>query len=301
MMIAVTGGAGVLGSRLVKGLVSSGNRIRVLTLPGDPFVSRLHGLGCEIFYGDVADKCSLEGAFKGVNTVYHLAAVIIASDPGLYRKVNVGGTQNVVDAAICEGVSHFILVSSAAAVDGSDSEYARSKIAAEKIVCSQEKMYRTILRPTLIYDTDGGQEFTMFVDYLKRYPVVPFVGRGQAKKQPVYAADIVAGLIAVANNPQTYGKTYNLSGAESISIWDLAHLILKYQGISKPFVPIPLSLCRLVASLSEKILQNPALTRYAISRIEKDADLDNLPARQDLGYNPLGVREGFARCFTTPV
>jgi dTDP-L-rhamnose 4-epimerase len=68
-MILVTGGAGVMGSRLVNGLVKAGNRVRVLTLPKDPYVSRLDGLDCEIVYGDVSDADSLEGVFEDVKAV----------------------------------------------------------------------------------------------------------------------------------------------------------------------------------------------------------------------------------------
>ena len=76
-MILVTGGAGVMGSRLVRGLVEAGNPVRVLTLPNDPLVSRLDGLGVDIRYGDVSKRETLEGLLDGVRTVYHLAAVLL--------------------------------------------------------------------------------------------------------------------------------------------------------------------------------------------------------------------------------
>lgn len=286
-----------MGSRLVAGLAKAGNRLRVLALPGDPTVSRLDGLDCEIALADVTDSASLSGVFDGVKTVYHLASVIIAHDPGVFSKVNVGGVHNMVQHALSGGVDHFIYVSSAAVSFPDASDYARSKLEGERIVKSQRKMHYTIVRPTLVYQKGGGQEFAMFLEYLRKYPAVPFIGRGRAKKNPVYVEDVVKGLLAVANNPNTYGKTYNFSGGESISIWDMAHLILKHSGMTKPFLPVPLPLCRMAAYFMEKTMKNPPLTRYAISRIEQDADLDNSLARHDLGYDPIGFREGLQKCY----
>jgi len=114
-MILVTGGAGVMGSRLVKGLVAGGHGVRVLTLPGDPYVSRLEGVDCEVVYGDVSDADSLEGIFESVTTVYHLASIIIAYDMDLLRRINIDGTRNMVEGALATGAEHFIYVSSASA------------------------------------------------------------------------------------------------------------------------------------------------------------------------------------------
>ncbi len=296
-MILVSGGAGVMGSRLVKALVKAGNKVRVLTLPGDPNVSRLNGVACEVVYGDVADAVSLKSAFDGVETVYHLAAVIIACDPSVLQKVNVEGTGNMVTGAAAAGVKHFIYVSSASAISPEGSDYARSKKAAEEIVKSESRMHYTIVRPTLVYDRGGGQEFMMFLQSLTRYPIVSFVGSGRAMKNPVFIDDMAKGLHVIANNEKAYGKTYNFSGGETIRIWDLAHLMLKHQGLSKLFIPIPVPVCRIIAFFMEKIMRRPWLTRYAISRIEQDADLDNSAARKDLGYDPIGVTEGLQRCY----
>jgi len=296
-MILVTGGAGVLGSRLVKGLAARGHKVRVLTLAGDPFVTRLDGTNCEIAYGDVADARSLDGVFDGVRTVYHLAAVIIARDPDTLRRINVEGTRNMVEGAERAGAEHFIYVSSISAAAPEGSDYAQSKLQAEAIVKSRKSMRHTIVRPSLIYGKDQGQEFMMFMESLLKYPVVPFVGRGLARKNPVLADDVVTGLIPIAGNPKTYDKTYSFVGGEEITIYDLARLMLACRGISKPIFRIPLPLCRLAAFVMEKTMKNPPLTRYAISRIEHDAPFSIAEARADLGYDPIGVTEGLRRCY----
>lgn len=298
--VLVTGGAGVLGSRLVAGLVADGHRVRALTLPGDPLVSRLDGVDCEIVYGDIADDASLAGLFDGVSTVYHLAAIIIAQSDEVLRRINVEGTRNAVRRAAEAGASHFVYCSSAAAINPRSSVYALTKQAAEQIVRGEGRMRWTIARPTLIYERGGGQEFLLFLASLLKYPVVPFVGSGRARKNPVLADDVVRGLRAIAGNDRTYGRIYNLSGGEEIGIAELARLMLKHQGVRKPFIHIPLPLCRLAAWAMEGTMRRPPLTRYAISRIEEEAALDNSSARRDLGYDPIGVREGLARCFPLP-
>lgn len=296
-MILVSGGAGVLGSRFVKRLVQDGRRVRVLTLPGDPNIVRLADFPCEIVYGNVSEQQSLTGIFNGVDTVFHLAAVIITNDDDDYQKINVEGIRNMVAGAAEAGARHFVYVSSAAAKDPGSSAYARSKTDGEKIVAAQKKMHYTIVRPTLIYDRGGGQEFMMFLNYLKKYPVVPFVGRGQGRKNPVHADDIVQGLAAIADNPRTYGKVYNFSGGQAITIREFAKLILEHQGMRKPILSIPVAICRLVAQVLEKTMSQPPLTRYAISRIEAHADLDHTLAKKDLGYSPVGVHEGLQKCY----
>ena len=287
-----------MGSRLVKGLVKAGHRLRVLTLPNDPYVSRLKSVDCEIVFADVADAGTLEGVFRGVKTVYHLAAVIIANDPDIFQKINVGGVRNMLAGAISSGAQHFIYVSSASVIRPHASAYALSKMEGERMVKSQHEMHYTIVRPTLVYERGGGQEFMMFMEYLRKYPVVPFVGRGQAKKNPVFTDDLVKGLLPIADNPRTYGKTYNFSGGEVITIRKLARLMLNSQGLSKPIVPVPLRLCKLTAFVMERTMKHPPLTGYAISRIEEDADLDNRDARRDLGYDPIGVTEGLRKCYS---
>jgi nucleoside-diphosphate-sugar epimerase len=295
-MILVSGGAGVMGSRLVKDLASAGHRVRALTLPGDPNVGRLEGIDAEIVFGDITRPETLEGLFEGVATVFHLAGVILSTDPSAFRRINTEGTRNMVEASRRAGVGHFVFVSSTSAIDPI-SEYARSKAAAEAIVRSAAGMAWTIVRPTLVYERAGGEEFLGFLRSLLRYPVVPFVGKGLALKNPVHVDDMGRGLLAIAGNPKSHGKTYNFTGGQEISIRDLARLMLRHQGVSRPFVHVPIPVCRAAAFVMERTMKHPPLTRYAISRIEQEAVPDNSEARRDLGYDPIGIAEGLERSF----
>lgn len=294
-MILVSGGVGVMGARLVKDLVAAGHRVRALTLPGDPYVSRLDGVDAEIVFGDITRPETLAAPFTGVTTVFHLAGVIISNDHTIFRRVNTEGTRNMVEAARRAGVRHFVFVSSTSAIDPI-SEYALSKAAAEEIVRSSGMAW-TIVRPTLVYERGGGLEFMGFLESLLKYPVVPFVGKGRALKNPVHVDDMGRGLLAIAENPKSHGKTYNFTGGEEISIRDLARLMLRHQGVSRPFLHIPLPICRAAAFVMEATMKNPPLTSYAITRIEQNATPDNSEARRDLGYNPIGVTEGMERSF----
>ena len=140
----------------------------------------------------------------------------------------------------------------------------------------------------------------MFLDYLRRFPVVPFIGTGRAVKRPVWSEDVVDGLARLCGNEKAWGKTYNFSGAEPISMRDLAVLLLEHLDRPRPFLPLPVPLCRALAFAMKLVMSQPPLTSSAIAGIVNDADLDPSDAVRDLGYHPLGVHEGFQRCFPLP-
>jgi nucleoside-diphosphate-sugar epimerase len=298
-MILVTGAAGGLGSRLVRALVDRGHEVRGLVLPGDRWRSRIEGLAA-VVEGDLGDPAALARACAGVELVYHLAAVILSPDVTVFARVNRDGTASVVRAAAAAGVRHLVYVSSASVIYPRRTPYAEAKLAAEEIVKAETRLAHTIVRPTLVYDATGGEEFRRFLDYLRRFPVVPFVGPGRALKRPVLSDDVVDGLVRIAGNSRAIGRTYNFSGGEAISIEELARLMLAHHGLRRRFVHLPVPLCKVAAAGMKLVLADPPLNRYTIAGMINDADLDPADAVRDLGYHPVGVREGFARCFPLP-
>src|SRR5947209_353817 len=101
----VTGGAGFIGSHLVRRLVEQGENVRVLDLP-EVFVGHLPLDRIELLRGDIRDRGAVEQAVRGCREVYHLAANphLWTRRRGLFRQVNFAGTVNVLEAALAAGV-----------------------------------------------------------------------------------------------------------------------------------------------------------------------------------------------------
>ena len=148
-----------------------------------------------------------------------------------------------------------------------------------------------------VYATGGGQEVLMYLDYLARFPVVPFIGTGRALKRPVWAGDIMEGLLRLAGNPIAHGKTYNFSGPDAVTIAEFGRKLLALHGRRRLFVPIPVPICRALAYVLARIMRRPPLTPNAIAGIVNDANLDPGLAMRELGYRPISLDEGLRRCF----
>jgi len=295
--ILITGGTGAMGSVLVRQLIGLGHRIRVLTLPGDFNASAMEQAGVEVRYGDIADPDACLGLCDGITAVLHCAAIIITDNPDLYTSINAGGTRNIVAEAERAGVAHFIHISSASVVYPKATPYSISKRLAERFV-TQSKLSWTIVRPTLIYGKKGGQEFDMFLDSLRRFPVVPFIGRGESLKRPVFVDDVVQGLVTLACLKRGAGKIYNFSGPGAISILDFARicLLLMNRG-GKPILRLPVVLCLALAEIMKRTMEHPPLKWSVIAGITHDADLDPKSAMDDLGYAPRSLEAMLPKCF----
>lgn len=296
-MILITGGTGNMGSVLVRKLTELGYKVRVLTLKNDPFVSRLDGTGAEIRFGNVANSQDLEGICNGVNIVIHLAAIIISDHPDSFKKINLDGTRYLTTEAKRAGVSHFIHISSASVLYRKHTPYSLSKQEAERVVMNSGLSW-TIIRPTLVYAEQGGQEFDMYLEYLNKYPIVPFIGDGRALKRPVYVNDIINGLVKLAAFEHGTNKVYNFSGANLISMLDFSRLCLLLMGKErKKIFHIPVWLCIAAAWVSGKFMKNPPIKWNAIAGVIQDADLNPADSINDLGYKPSSVAEVLPKCF----
>jgi len=297
-MILVTGASGTIGARLVRVLLARGFPVRGLVLADDPAVSRLLETDCEIARGDITRPETLGRAFDDVDTVYHLAAVLLTRDESLLQRVNVQGTSNVLQASIRAGVRHFVQVSSASVVYPRSTPYSRSKREGEDTVRRSNGIAWTIVRPTLVFEREEGLEFQIFREQVLRFPVVPFVGRGDALKRPVLVDDLVSGLAAIAGCERSFGKTYNLSGGEAISLRRMARLLLERHGLAhRPILPLPVPLCRVLARGLSRLGVRAPLTPSAVAGLTQDADLNPAEACEDLGYEPRGFSEALQLVF----
>lgn len=122
MKTLVTGGAGFIGSHVVRLLLNRGEDVRVFHLPNER-MDNIKGLKVELIEGNVLDKKSVDKAVKGCDKVYHLAAIYAfwLPDPQLMFEVNVTGTRNIFEACMKHGVEKVVHTSSIARFGGQGS------------------------------------------------------------------------------------------------------------------------------------------------------------------------------------
>jgi NADH dehydrogenase len=284
MKALVTGGAGVVGRALCRELLNRGVDVRVLTLPGDALAKSLPP-EVEVFYGDVTDAGSVGPALEGVDTVFHLAAILLSTVPGAFEKINAGGTRNIVACCKAAGVRRLLYVSSISVTYPVLTPYGRSKLAGETAVKGSGLDW-TIVRPTLVIGDGGGVEFNMFARYVTRFPVYFMPGGGQSKKRPVRSVDLVKGIAAAGLADAAVGKTYALAGPEVLTMAEMARRVLASRGCHHLMLPLPWWISRRLAVLKNWAGGNRVSAEQALAGFLYDAVPDIAEAVRDLGYAP---------------
>jgi NADH dehydrogenase len=284
MKALVTGGAGVVGRALCRELLDRHVDVRVLTLPGDALAKQLPP-EVEVFYGDVTDVSSMGAAFEGVDVVFHLAAILLSTDPSAFGRINEGGTRNVVACCKAAGVRRLLYVSSISVTYPIRTPYGASKLAGEAFV-KDSGLDWTIVRPTLVIGDGGGIEYNMYARYVTRFPLYFLPGGGLAKKRPVRSVDLVQGIAAAGLSGSAVGKTYALAGPEEMSMAEMARRILEARGLRHKMLPLPWWLSRRLAVLKNWIGGNRVSAEQALAGFLYDAVPDIGEAVRDLGYAP---------------
>ena len=156
LKLAITGGTGFVGSRLIDLALQSGHAVRALTRR--PHSDRD---GVEWIAGSLEDQAGLNRLAEGVDAVIHVAGVINAPDAPGFEAGNVAGTQRMLDAAKRVGVSRFVHVSSLAAREPGLSLYGASKARSEELV-EAAPLSSAIVRPPAVYGPGDRETLELF-------------------------------------------------------------------------------------------------------------------------------------------
>ncbi len=303
--VLVTGAGGFIGSHLVETLAAHGNQVRAFVRyngRGDPGLLRdvppEMRDRVEIIFGDLRDSHAIHEAARGVDTIFHLGALIAIPysyvHPRETIETNIIGTLNVLEAARAHGVRRVVHTSTsevygtARAVPITEdhplqgqSPYSASKIGADKIV---ESFFLSFGVPTVTvrpFNTYGPRQSaravipTIIVQALTR-PTVR-LGDLRPTRDLNFVSDTVAGFLAAADRDEAIGRTINLANNDEISVGELAEKIIMLVGRD---VRIETDESRLRPAASE------------VFRLHGD----NRLARELLGWQPqVGLDEGLRR------
>jgi NADH dehydrogenase len=129
---------------------------------------------------------------------------------------------------------------------------------------------------------------------IRSSPVLPLIGGGTTKFQPVFVGDMTAGLLALLKRSDTAGKTYEFGGPRVYSFKALLELLLTALNRQRILLPIPFALAEMQAGLLE-LLPNPPLTRDQVRLLKTDKVVSGVePTLGDLGVQPRPLEEFLA-------
>jgi NADH dehydrogenase len=297
MKIFVTGGTGFVGHALLHQLSAAGHQVRVLVRPGSEGKLAVHD-GIEIRHGDATEPATLAGALAGCDAVIHLVGIIREfPDKGItFACLHVEATANILVAAREQGVQRYLHMSANGTGPTATTAYHRTKWQAEQAVRASNLAW-TIFRPSLIFGK-GGDFITMLADLIRKLPVVPVIGDGQYRMQPVAVAQVAASFVRALDLPATIGQTYHLGGGESYSYDEI--LDLTGQAIGRGHVTKahqPLFMVKPMIKLMERSAHFP-ITTDQLEMLLQGNVCDNTPWATTFGITPVSYAEGIQACFS---
>ena len=293
MRIVVTGGTGFIGREVVKHLLQTPGHEVVVTsrdpAKRDPFGGRVEK--AQAFSGDAL---SLGKAFTRADVVVH--AIQFPNHPveqpsrgRSYMEVDGKGTEVAVAAARRAGVRRFVYFSGAGAGQGRPQPWFRAKDRAEAAI-RQSGMEHTIFRPSWIYGP-GDRSMNRFVAFCRYLPVVPVIGDGKTRVDPVHVGDVAHAAAEAVRREDAKDNVFEIGGPERLTMDEIIRTVQKVLGRRRPLLHHPVPLMK-VLTLPMLLLPEPILSPGAVDFVSQEVAIDPRPAFAYFGFPFRRLEDG---------
>lgn len=287
-IVTIFGGSGFLGRHVVRALAKRGYRIRVAVrrpeLAGhlQPLgrVGQIHAVQANLRY-----PASLAAAARDADVVLNLAAILYERGRQTFEAVHVAGAEAVAQVAAAND-ARLVHVSALGANAESSSAYARTKAEGEVRVRGVVPD-ATIVRPSIMFGPDDDF-FNRFGALARLSPVLPLIGGGTTRFQPVFVGDVAEAIALAVDGAVKNGTTYELGGPQVLTFKELMEFVLATVERRRLLVPLPFGLARFKASFLQ-FLPKPPLTPDQVEGLKYDNVVSEDAIREGRTLAGLGV------------
>lgn len=288
-LVTVFGGSGFIGTQVVRQLAKADWRIRVaVRQPNLAYAMRLQGdVGqIDIVQANIRDAPSIHRALDGAAAAVNLVGVLREQGRQSFQSVHVAGARNVAEAARAEGVTRLVQMSAIGADLHSPAKYGRTK--AEGEVAARE-IYpdAVIARPSIVFGP-GDSFFNRFASMALASPVLPLIGGGLTRFQPVFVGDVANAIARMVSDASAAGQTYELGGPAAFTFRRLMELMLQEIDRRRLLLPLPFPVASALGALGDLagLVVEPPVTADQVRLLR----VDNVVSGQYPGLAELGVR-----------
>src|SRR5262245_9669186 len=215
--VVVFGGGGFLGRRLVHRLTAEGMTVRVAVRHPDPARVELRALrfdGITVVPADVRDQASVAAAIAGTDAVVNTVSAYFEKSDVTFEAVHVQGAETVAREAVAAGVARFVLVSGIGADPDSTSPYIRAR-GRGGLTVQQAFPEATIVRPGAMFGP-GDALFGTIAELARLLPVLPLIGGGRTRLQPVFVEDVAEAIASILTGCSSFCQTHRSPPAKLI-------------------------------------------------------------------------------------
>jgi len=287
-LVTVFGGSGFLGRHVVRALAKRGYRVRA-AVRNPNLALHLLPLGnvgqIQPIQANLRMRWSVDRAVQGADCVINLVGILHESGRQSFNAVQEFGARAVAEAARAAG-ARLIHVSAIGADASSHVPYARTKAQGEKAVFDTVGD-AVVFRPSIVFGPEDSF-FNRFAGMARLSPVLPLIGGGGTKFQPVYVGDVAEAIARAVDGTVEGGRVYELGGPEVRSFRELMEEMLAVVGRKRLLVSVPWWVAKIQGRILG-LLPNPLLTADQVELLKRDNVVSEEARREGRTLEGLGI------------
>ncbi|MDO9412094.1 MAG: complex I NDUFA9 subunit family protein [Pseudolabrys sp.] len=288
-LVTVYGGSGFLGRHVVRALAKRDYRIRVAVRRPD-LAFHLQPLGrvgqIHAVQANLRNAASVEAAARGAHVLINLTGILQEGGRQRFDSIHSYGAEQVALAANAHG-ARMVHVSAIGADEQSAAPYAKSKAVAERLVLAAQPQ-AVIMRPSILFGPEDDF-FNRFASLARMSPVLPLIGGGATRFQPVFVGDVAKAIADAVDGKLRAGTTYELGGPDVRSFKELMQFILATIERNRLLVPMPFFVAKFQAMFLQFAPAPLTLTAGQVEMLRTDNVVSEAAAADKRTFAGIGI------------